>query len=55
MGAGCQYREHDFVYDPTRWLSYRLTTNLIALYHFLKGGSGGGGADFLSLVTSDRA
>ncbi|KAK4832801.1 hypothetical protein QYF61_025669 [Mycteria americana] len=28
--------------------------DLIAAYSFLKGGSGGGGADLLSLVTSDR-
>jgi len=32
----------------------RLKGDLITVYSFLKGGSGGGGADLLSLVTSDR-
>ncbi|KAK4832607.1 hypothetical protein QYF61_024588 [Mycteria americana] len=32
----------------------RLRGGLIAIYNFLKGGSGGGGADLLSLVSSDR-
>ena len=32
----------------------RLRGALIAVYTFLEGGSGGGGADLLSLVTSDR-
>ncbi|KAK4824293.1 hypothetical protein QYF61_013038 [Mycteria americana] len=32
----------------------RLRGVLITVYTFLKGGSGGGGADLLSLVTSDR-
>ena len=32
----------------------RLRGDLIAVYSFLKGGSGGGGADLLSLATSDR-
>ena len=32
----------------------RLRSDLITIYNFLKGGSGGGGADLLSLVTSDR-
>ena len=32
----------------------RLRGDLIAGYDFLKEGSGGGGAEFLSLVTSDR-
>ena len=32
----------------------RLRGDLMAVYSFLKGGSGGGGADLLSLVTSDR-
>jgi len=31
-----------------------LRDDLIAVYNFLKGGSGGGGADLLSLLTSDR-
>ena len=32
----------------------RLRGGLIAVYNFLKGGSRGGGADLLSLVTNDR-
>ena len=32
----------------------RLRGDLITAYSFLKGGSGGGGADLLSLVTSNR-
>ena len=32
----------------------RFWHNLITIYSFLKGGSGGGGVDLLSLVTSDR-
>ena len=32
----------------------RLRGDLITVYNFPKGGSGGGGADLLSLVTSDR-
>ena len=32
----------------------RLRGDLIAVYNFLKRGSGGGGADLLSLVTSNR-
>ena len=32
----------------------RLRDDLIAVYNFLKEGSGGAGADLLSLVTSDR-
>ena len=32
----------------------RLSGDLIAFYNFLKGDRGGGGADLLSLVTSDR-
>ena len=33
----------------------RLRSDLIAVYNFLKRGRRGGGADLLSLVTSDRA
>ena len=32
----------------------RLRSDLITVYSFLKGGSGEGGADLLSLVTSNR-
>ena len=32
----------------------RLRGDLITVYNFLKGGSGGEGADLLSLVTRDR-
>jgi len=32
----------------------RLRGDLIAVFNFLKRGSGGGGADLLSLVTNDR-
>jgi len=32
----------------------RLRWDLLAVYSFVKAGSGGGGADLLSLMTSDR-